>query len=94
MSDPRPKPKPEPLTLPKLPFVLLGLLSLATFAGPLVIFATVLGGKSPHWPPDRAVEWWVFTLICLSVVVLTASCVTVGIWTRPKKSKGSDRPLS
>ena len=82
MSNPDSPRKAVPPPLPKLPYVLLGLLSLLTFAGPFVIIVAVRGGKSPHWPPDRAVEWWTFILICLSVVVLMGCCVTVGLWSR------------
>ena len=82
MSHPDSPRKAVPPPLPKLPYVLLGLLSLLTFAGPFVIIVAVRGGESPHWPPDRAVEWWTFILICLSVVILMGFCVTVGLWSR------------
>jgi hypothetical protein len=73
-----------PAPPPKLPLVLLGLLTVASVAGPFVIFLTVRGGARPEWPPDRPVEWWVTGLICAAVVVLMGACVTSGIWARPK----------
>ena len=48
--------------LPRLPYVLLGLLTLATMVGPVAIVVAIRGGPSPDWPPDRAVEWWTFGL--------------------------------
>ena len=38
--------------------MLLGLLTLATFGGPVAIVASLRGGASRDWPPDRPVEWW------------------------------------
>jgi hypothetical protein len=77
---PRP---PQPPSLPVLPYILLGLMTLATFAGPFVIYASILGGDSGGWPPDRPVEWWVLGLVTASVVGLMAACTTSGRWSRP-----------
>jgi hypothetical protein len=65
--------------LPKAPFVLLGLLTVLTVGGPVVIWKTIQGGSSPRWPPDRPVEWWTFGLITGAVVVLMTSCLAIGI---------------
>ncbi len=67
--------KPGP---PKLPLVLLGLMTLATFVGPLVIVSVLGGGRSSGWPPDRPVEWWTFGLIVGFVVLLMTACLSVG----------------
>jgi hypothetical protein len=68
---------------PALPWVVLGLMTLFSFGGPLAIFAVVRGGARPDWPPDRPVEWWTLGLVIGAVVVLMAACLTVGIWARP-----------
>ena len=74
--------------VPKAPFILLGLMTLATFGGPLAIFLTLRGGRNPDWPPDRAVEWWTFGLITGSVAVLMVACLSVGALYRKKASRG------
>jgi hypothetical protein len=62
----------------RLPLVLLGLMTVASFGGPFAIFLTIRGGESNHWPPDRPVEWWVFGLIIGLVVVLMTLCLSLG----------------
>jgi uncharacterized membrane protein YedE/YeeE len=79
MSTPGPGPE-----LLKLPLLMLGLLTLATMGGPFAIFLAIRGGRSPDWPPDRPVEWWVFGVVTAAVVVLMAACLTVGVWSRPR----------
>ena len=69
---------------PRLPLVLLGLLTVATTAGPFLILAAVRGGASPGWPPDRPVEWWAFGSVTAVVVGLLAGCVTTGLWAGEK----------
>jgi hypothetical protein len=84
MSAPGEKPSPAaPAAV--LPFVLLGLMTLAAFGGPFVIALAVRGGEHSGWPPDRPVEWWVFGLVTGAVVVLMGACVTAGLWARPAK---------
>ena len=61
-----PRPRPGP---PKAPLVLLGLMTVATFAGPFVIVLTIQGGDGRDWPPDRPVEWWTFGVVVAAVVV-------------------------
>lgn len=70
-----PKPGQAP---PKLPLILLGLMTVATFAGPFVIALVIRGGRSTGWPPDRPVEWWTFGLICGGVAVLMVACLAIG----------------
>jgi hypothetical protein len=55
--------------LSKLPFVLLGLMTLFSFGGPLAIGYVLAGGSSPRWPPDRAVEWATFIGVSAMVVI-------------------------
>ena len=72
--------------LPRGPFVLLGLMTLATFGGPVAIVATIRGGSSRAWPPDRPVEWWTFGLVTGLVVALMAACLASGRFATPRAS--------
>lgn len=81
MSEVRPQARP-----PVLPLVLLGLLTVATMAGPFVIFLVIRGGDRPEWPPDRPLEWWTFGLISAAVVALLGACVTAGLWSKTRHS--------
>lgn len=65
--------------LPRAPFALLGLMTIATMGGPVAILATLRGGASPQWPPDRAVEWWTFGLCTGAVAVLMVACLLTGL---------------
>ena len=49
--------------LPRLPYVLLGAMTFASFGGPFVILVVVRGGSSARWPPDRPVEWVAIALV-------------------------------
>jgi hypothetical protein len=75
------------------PFVLLGLLTVATVGGPIAIAWTIRGGASPRWPPDRPVEWWTFALTTGLVVSLVVACLAIGLsrWRRTV-SPPADRP--
>ena len=68
----------------RTPFVLLGLMTILTGAGPLLISRTIRGGPSPAWPPDRPVEWWTFGLVTGAFVVLMTACLAIGLanWRR------------
>jgi hypothetical protein len=61
------------------PFVLLGLMTVASFGGPFLIFVTIQGGERPGWPPDRPIEWWMFGLITGLVAVLMIACLALGL---------------
>lgn len=76
--------RPSAASPPKGPLVLLGLLTVATMAGPFAIVLSIRGGRRPDWPPDRAVEWWTFGLVTAAVVVLMIGCLTAGLWSRPR----------
>jgi hypothetical protein len=78
--EPRTAPAPPPLGWTWTPFVLLGLLTLATVGGPLAIFLTLRGGTNPEWPPDRAIEWWIFGGTIGGYLVLLAACLVVGVY--------------
>ena len=77
--------------VPRGPYVLLGLLTLATFAGPVAIVASLRGGASREWPPDRPVEWWIFGLTTGLVVVLMAACLSLGLLQRPVHTDPASR---
>jgi hypothetical protein len=66
----------------RAPFVLLGLMTMASFGGPFAIVATIRGGTSPDWPPDRPIEWWAFGLITGLVAVLMSACLALGLGRR------------
>jgi hypothetical protein len=79
--------------LPRGPYVLLGLMTLATFAGPVAIVASIRGGASREWPPDRAVEWWIFGLTTGLVLVLMLACLSLGLVHRRRAAPASERPV-
>ncbi len=64
--------------LSRLPFVLLGLMTLFSFGGPLVFGYVLGGGSSPRWPPDRPVEWATLIGISAAVVLLMTACLALG----------------
>jgi hypothetical protein len=73
--------------LPRLPFALLGLLTVACFGGPFALLI-VRGGDRSGWPPDRAIEWIVIALVFAATAALFVACVTVGMWYRPPRLAG------
>jgi hypothetical protein len=79
-------------SLPRLPYALLGLLTLACFGGPFALLI-VRGGPSADWPPDRTIEWIVIALVITATTVLFLACVTLGLWYRPprRNPRGPDR---
>ncbi len=64
----------------RLPYYLLGAMSLVSFGGPLVIFLVLRGGRSPDWPPDRAIEWVVVSFVIVLAVALFVACLSFGSW--------------
>jgi hypothetical protein len=80
--------------LAKSPFVLLGLLTLLTVVGPLLISNTIRGGANPRWPPDRPVEWWTFGIVIATFVVLMGTCLAIGVvdWRRTLKARPAPSP--
>ncbi|HEX8201061.1 MAG TPA: hypothetical protein VF590_11275 [Isosphaeraceae bacterium] len=67
----------------RLPFVLLGLMTVTTFGGPVAFGLVLGGGVRATWPPDRPVEWWALGLISGLVVALMIACIGVGLAHRP-----------
>ena len=89
--------QPPPSAAPPLawtPFILLGLLTIATLGGPLAILLTLQGGARREWPPDRPLEWWTFGLSVAAVVVLMSACLIVGLlrWRRTPRVGGRSGP--
>lgn len=76
----------------RLPYVLLGLMTLASFGGPFGIVAILQGGERPGWPPDRPVEWVAFAAICGLVAALMIACLALGLANRTALGdRASDR---
>jgi hypothetical protein len=86
--------RPAPPPLGWTPFVLLGLLTLGTFGGPLAIFLTLRGGIRSQWPPDRKVEWWIFGGTIVGYLVLLAVVLVVGLyrWRRTVRAQRESAP--
>lgn len=73
--------------LPRLPYLVLGLLTLDCFVGPLALGLILRGGASGAWPPDRPIEWIVAGLVTASAAALFLACLTVRWW-YPWASRG------
>lgn len=76
--------------LPRLPFVLLGLMTIFSFGGPVAIGLVLRGGASRNWPPDRSVEW--VTLLGISGVVLALmlACLSLALANRKEMARVSE----
>ncbi len=72
--------------LPKLPLILLGVLTVVTFGGPIVLLVVIQGGSRHDWPPDRAVEWWAFWLVIGLGIGLVTACIMTAL--RSRKGQG------
>lgn len=79
--------------VPRGPYVLLGLMTIATFAGPVAIASSLRGGASREWPPDRSIEWWVFGVATGLVAVLMAACLGLGLVHRRRSTPRAGRPV-
>ena len=64
----------------RLPMVLLGLMTLVSFGGPVLIAVLLWGGARSGWPPDRPVEWIGFGLVMPLFAACFIACLTVGWW--------------
>lgn len=64
------------------PWVLLIVMTFASFGGPFLIWAVLRGGEAPDWPPDRLVEWVVFAAFVALVLTLMAACLLLGVVNR------------
>lgn len=87
MSDPR--------RLTRQAFVLLTLMTVAAFGGPIGFGAVLRGGDRPGWPPDRAVEWaalfgisgLVLALMVLAIAVALANQRAARTIRHPRKER-------
>jgi len=66
--------------VPRLPYFLLGAMTLVSVGGPFAVYLVLRGGLRPDWPPDRLVEWIVIGLVIGLAVALFVACLTVGLW--------------
>ncbi|MGP0066168.1 MAG: hypothetical protein ACLQGP_21525 [Isosphaeraceae bacterium] len=64
----------------RLPYFMLGAMSLVSFGGPFAVFLVLRGGLHSEWPPDRPVEWIVIGLVIGLAVALFIACLSVGWW--------------
>jgi uncharacterized membrane protein YedE/YeeE len=81
--------------VPRLPYFLLGAMTLVSVGGPFAMFLVIRGGIHPDWPPDRPVEWIVIGLVIGLAVALFVACLTVGwwySWTRQDRGPGAPGP--
>ena len=62
---------------PRLPWVVLGVMTLLTLGGPVAIGVVLRGGPRATWPPDRPVEW--VAVLGISGMVLALMAVATGI---------------
>jgi len=68
-------------------------MTLASFGGPVAIVASLRGGASREWPPDRPVEWWIFGLTTGAVIILMAACLGLGLVHRRRAAPTAERPV-
>ena len=72
--------------VPRSPYVLLVLMTLATLGGPLTFGIVLRGGARADWPPDRAVEWVMLAATSGLVLMLMGCCFWLG-WSNLKDLK-------
>ncbi len=77
--------------LPRLPYVLLLLMSAVSFGGPFAIFLALRGGDEKGWPPDRIWEWAIIALVMVLFVSLFVACVSIRLWFRAGASGAAGR---
>jgi hypothetical protein len=76
----------------RLPWVVLGLMTLVSFGGPVLIAVLLRGGTRSGWPPDRPVEWVGVGLVMALFAACFIACLTVGWWHKqpPRVASRSD----
>jgi hypothetical protein len=67
-------------TVSPLPYVLLGAMTLVSFAGPFIILLVVRGGASRTWPPENLFEWITTGLVLALAITLFLTCVSIRLW--------------
>ncbi len=78
---------------PRLPYVLLGAMTLVSFGGPFAVFLVLRGGLRSDWPPDRRIEWIVIGTVIGLAVALFLACLTIGWWyTWARHAKSTETP--
>jgi len=77
--------------VPKRHWILLGLMTVLTVAGPIAISLVIRGGANRSWPPDRPLEWWTFFAITGTFVVLMLISLWIGVsnWLRLTSNQAS-----
>ncbi|MDG3006995.1 hypothetical protein [Paludisphaera mucosa] len=74
-------------------YVLLGAMTLVSFAGPFGLALLLAGGERRGWPPDRPVEWAGAAVLLVLFSACLVACLTVRLWLlRPTRDE--DRPKS
>jgi hypothetical protein len=63
----------------RLPFLILGVMTVLLFGGPLTFALVLRGGASPNWPPDRPIEWTCLIGLLGMVVVLMALSIPLAL---------------
>jgi hypothetical protein len=58
--------------------VLLAVMTVSSFGGPFLIAWVLGGGDQPDWPPDRLIEWVVFSAVVALVLTLVTFAVVLG----------------
>lgn len=82
------------VSVPAPPLKRFAALSAWTLVGPVVIFVVGAGGASRRWPPDRAVEWWVFGAVTLGYAILLVATLSAAWGSRPRRpERGTGRAL-
>ncbi len=78
----------------RLPLVALGLMTLVSFGGPILIAVLLWGGPRSGWPPDRPVEWIGVGLVMTLFATCFIACLTVGWWRKqpPRITNKLDEP--
>jgi hypothetical protein len=82
--------QPSPVPASRLPFVLLGVMTLISFGGPFLIGVLLWGGPRSDWPPDRPIEWIGVGAVLLAFAACFTACLTIRLW-HPKPMSTTQR---
>lgn len=82
------------LSIQRVAFVLLVLMTVVTVLGPLALYLAIAGGRHDGWPPDRPIEWIVLVIVVALGTLLFLSCLIVATriphWSGGKPGAGSE----